>query len=267
MQQSPQPPWGPPQQPLPQQPPTVPPGNRRNLVIIAAIVGLCVVCSVVGALMPQPQPAAQTTAAAPRTEAPDASAAPAATTAAAPDGAVAAAAGDASTAPQEPPWPEGAHHIREAFRLGCCTYTVVEMSAATRVGDRYLHEDASEGAEFIIVRYTERNDANSTVTAFGSNITLRDHAGRTFQPSTRAQILLGTDMVPELQPGVTNTHRAAFEVPVDGMMVGGIVQPFDLIFAERDALVPDTARVHFRPRTPAPSEESAAPSGRSRRRR
>ncbi len=166
---------------------------------------------------------------------------------------------DAST--EAPSLPPGAHRVGETWTLGECTYTVARVESAERVGDRYLNETAASGAVFVLARYTERNNSSETITASSDNVVLRDPQGRSFRPSSRVQVMLQADLLPELQPGVQHDHRVGFEVPVDVIRA-----PFDLIFTERGLLGSDTAQVRVipaaNPPPPAPSQVMEAPSRR-----
>lgn len=257
MQQPPS--WGPPQSAQGWSPQPPPSNNRLKLAAIGGIALLCVLCGVVGVLAPPPP--AQS-AASPASPARVAAETPASHEAAAPPPPSAVATVDASVAPAAAPWPEGAHHTRETWTLGECNYTVTSVFGTGRVGDRYVNETASPGATFVVIHYAELNNGRETILTGSDNVKLRDTRGRTFSPSTRVQVMLGGEILPELQPGVQHEQRVGFEVPAEVT-----AQAFDLVFEERGFGNTDTETVHVVPAANPPVVEQSEVTGRHRRRR
>lgn len=254
-----QPQWGPPSPPQPWTPPPTPPHNPAKLLAVAAVAGMCVVCMVVGAFLPKQ----------PETTTPQAGNATAPAHAREPSSPPHETAADAATEPSGAPdatpseaLPDGVHRVGDTWSLGECTYHVSRVYAAGRLGDRYLNETASEGAVFVVAHYTERNNGHETLITAGDNVVLRDHEGRSFSPSSRAQMMLHADLLPELQPGVQHEHRVGFEVPTE--ITAG---PFDLVFTERGLLGSDTVTVRVIPASAPPVVAPEEVTGRSRHRR
>jgi hypothetical protein len=112
-----------------------------------------------------------------------------------------------------------AYPIGQPFRLGEFTYVVQLPEVRRSIGGEFMRESASEGAVFLVVNYTEQNNGTETHTGLGSPFTIRDAAGRTFRPSSRAETTAAmsarVELIPELQPGVTHRGVTVFEVPAE----------------------------------------------------
>jgi hypothetical protein len=126
----------------------------------------------------------------------------------------------AAASPGAPSAPSAAAYpIGQPFRLGEFTYVVQQPEVRRSVGGEFMRESASEGAVFLVVNYTEQNNGTETHTGLGSPFTIRDAAGRTFRPSSRAETTAAmsarVELIPELQPGVTHRGVTVFEVPAE----------------------------------------------------
>jgi hypothetical protein len=112
---------------------------------------------------------------------------------------------------------EGAHAIGTAIENGPTTVTVTEVTTAERVGNEIFNETAAASAIFVVVRFTEKNNSNETLTVLGTPFKLVDAQGRRFEPSSRAEsafaLAEGIEIIPQIQPGIDSRGVAAFEVP------------------------------------------------------
>lgn len=137
---------------------------------------------------------------------------------------------------------DGNHGINDAIRLGDTTVTVTEVTTTQRVGGEFYNHTAGANATFVVVRYSETNNGNETLTVLGSPFKLVDGEGRRFEPSSRAEGALATqenlEVLPQLQPGLEHTGAAVFEVPSTAAQ--GSVQ---IEFTERGFLGSRTAMI------------------------
>lgn len=222
--------------------------------IIGGIAGFVIACfasiCVASALLPKPPaPVASAPTVGPERTAQGAQAtaqpvAPPDPAPAAPAQPPAPAAAPAPDVPVAAELPPGFHRLHETWRLGCCEYTATAASAEGRVGGRFMRQNASPGAIFLELRYTETNLSGETVHAAGGNVRLVDAHGRRFDESSRAMSAIEMSeemqMLPELQPNLPRQGVAAFEVPAD--VVDGAM---DFEFTERGLLGTDTATVRL----------------------
>lgn len=136
----------------------------------------------------------------------------------------------------------GTHQIGTAISLGDTTVTVSGVTTAKDVGNEMFHETAGANTAFVIVRYTELNNKQETLSVIGSPFKLRDGQGRIFDPSSRAESAITLaeqlQLIPQLQPGITVNGVAAFEVPKDACTNTAV-----LVFHERGFLGSQTAEI------------------------
>lgn len=138
-----------------------------------------------------------------------------------------ASSNDAGPAFSDPEQPVAASQKEEApielgkeFRLGDFTYQIVNYTGKEQIGDRYTGATASNGAIFLIVYYTIKNESNKTRTVLSDDFTLLDAQGREFRPASSAVTSLALSdkkdyLFSELQPGITKETVTAFEVPYE----------------------------------------------------
>ena len=125
----------------------------------------------------------------------------------------------------------------DRFELGAFAYFVDRLEVTRRVGGRFVREDASDGARFVLVHYTLENLGTQTETVMVDDLVLVDARGRQFRASSRANTALAmsqkkTGLVfDELQPGLSRKMVTAFEVPEDVTS-----QPMTLVVAEKGIL-------------------------------
>lgn len=149
---------------------------------------------------------------------------PRATTAAATATTTPTAARDTANQPAASPVPTQAPPkvrepgLGEEFKLGSFTYTVKNVQLAGAVGSGFSRKSASEGAMFVLVNFTIRNDSNETETVMTDDFRIIDAQGRQYQPSSDANTALimstGKDLgITELHPGLKKSMTTAFEMP------------------------------------------------------
>ena len=111
--------------------------------------------------------------------------------------------------------------LGEPFHLGTFSYVFTGVDLEDAVGNRFARQRATDGAVFLLVRYTETNLGNETATVLaGMNMRVTDAQGRTFRPSSNAMTALAMSgaadlLASELQPGIRQRSVVAFEVPQD----------------------------------------------------
>ena len=108
--------------------------------------------------------------------------------------------------------------VQESFTLGNFQYVIESVVPASSVGSGYSRKKASEGATFIVVKYTIENTGNETATALTGDLNLLDGQDRKFLPSTEGTtaLVMSEDydlMLTQLQPGIKKKQAAVFEVP------------------------------------------------------
>jgi hypothetical protein len=123
--------------------------------------------------------------------------------------------------------------LGETFQLGEFSYMVTEVKTAKNLGNQFMKEEAGEGATFLIVYFTIRNDGKETATVMKDDFEIRDTQDRTFRSSSNANTALAMSndddfMISELQPGLQKTTATAFEVPEDV-----IANNFDIVVPEK----------------------------------
>jgi predicted SnoaL-like aldol condensation-catalyzing enzyme len=127
-------------------------------------------------------------------------------------------------------------NVGEEFKLGKFTYLIKEIWSASTVGSGYAGKTASDGAVFVVVRFSIRNDGNETETVMADDFRIIDAKKREFHPSSEANTALvmsgGKDMIlSQLQPGVKKDSATAFEVP-EAVVCNG----YDLVIPEKGFL-------------------------------
>ncbi|MGH7286096.1 MAG: DUF4352 domain-containing protein [Polyangiaceae bacterium] len=108
--------------------------------------------------------------------------------------------------------------LGQAFKLGDFTYTVKNVTLYTAVGTGLAEKKASDGARFVVVDFTIRNDSNETATVLTDDFAIEDAQSRQFRPSAdgNAALAMSGDKdlaLSELQPGITKNMSTAFEMP------------------------------------------------------
>lgn len=112
------------------------------------------------------------------------------------------------------------HFLGDTFTHGTFEYRIRSLERRTSIGNRFAREETGSGSTFLLVHYTETNRGSETVTGTEGPMQLRDQAGRTFRPSSRAMTSLamsgrGDLLITELHPGVGREATVAFEIPAD----------------------------------------------------
>ncbi|HEY7001947.1 MAG TPA: DUF4352 domain-containing protein [Candidatus Udaeobacter sp.] len=121
------------------------------------------------------------------------------------------------------------------FQLGNYSYQIGRVITTKVVGSELYHERASEGAVFVVVYFSIRNDGYKTAETYANDFMLRETAQRrgekktgVYSADTKATNVVSHDFIlRELHPGVTKKAAVAFEVPEDS------VPPFELVVPEK----------------------------------
>ncbi len=131
---------------------------------------------------------------------------------------------------EDPPKPTPEPASREAtpglgdfFTLGEFKYRITEVNTTRRIGKtlfgEFVGEQASPGAVFVLVSYTIENMGSESQTVLSDDFKIEDGRGRTFKPSSDANValLMESDdedfLLSELQPGLPRGMKQAFELP------------------------------------------------------
>lgn len=119
--------------------------------------------------------------------------------------------------------PKGMYAIGDTFTLGDFTYTINNVTTRRAIGTSafgtFMGETASPGATFVIVSYTMENVGRESQTVLSDDFQIQDGSGRTFKPSSKANVALLTEsddkdfLLSELQPGLPRAMQQAFELP------------------------------------------------------
>lgn len=136
--------------------------------------------------------------------------------------------------------------LDEEFKLGEFTYKVKQVTTYTAIGSGYAEKRASEGARFVVVEFTIRNDSNATATVLTDDFRIVDAQGREFRPSSEGNTALAMSgkkdlFLSELHPGLTKTMATAFEMP-DAAAKG----VFTLVIPEKGLLGAGSVRITLR---------------------
>jgi hypothetical protein len=141
--------------------------------------------------------------------------------------------------------PADVYALGKAFRLGLYTYTIAGCQAATTLGGQFKPISAGQGAEYVVVTFTVRNDSIRARELSTADLKIEDASGVTYGPSRPATVLLqpspeeSADWLTDIEPGATKVLAVAFEIPKDSLE-----KPLKLIipeqgpFASRQASVP-----------------------------
>ena len=133
--------------------------------------------------------------------------------------------------------------LGEDFKLGSFTYSVKSVEVVDEAGSGFAKKKPSEGAQFVLVHFTIRNEGNATATVSTDDFKIVDAKGREFRPSSEANTALsmsgGKDfLVSELQPGIKKNTVTAFELPEDSAK--GV---FTLVVPEKGFLGTGSVRI------------------------
>ena len=147
----------------------------------------------------------------------------------------------------------GGYAVGQAVTVGDTTVTVTEVTSAQRVGGEFVNHTAGTGAALVLVRYSETNNGNETLTVLGSPFKLVDAEDRRFEPSSRAEGAVAAqenlEILPQLQPGLAHDGVAVFEVP-EAVARGSV----RIEFTERGFLGSDTALITAQVAAPATAQ-------------
>lgn len=109
--------------------------------------------------------------------------------------------------------------IGEGIKIGSLEVTITNVDVSSFVGNEFMHLHASEGAEYIMVRYTIKNIGASPVSSFSMpTIHLMDANGVSYDKDIHAsvafQMEIGTDqkILSDLNPGITTNGACVFEI-------------------------------------------------------
>ncbi len=136
--------------------------------------------------------------------------------------------------------------LGQDFKLGDFTYNVKSVQVVDAVGNGFAAKRASEGAEFVLVKYVIQNDANETRTVMTDDFRIVDAQSREFRPSSDANTALAMSgnkdlIVSEVQPGLKRNMVTAFEMP-DVAAKG----TFTLVIPEKGLLGTGSVRITLR---------------------
>lgn len=117
-----------------------------------------------------------------------------------------------SVVPQAP-------HVGDPLDVGGARMVINEIVPTKQVGMQAMPQKATEGASWVVVRYSVENTGNDTTLGVpGNDMFLRDAAGRNFRASgdgtTGVAMAENLDLiVTQLQPGIVKPLVQVFEVP------------------------------------------------------
>lgn len=113
--------------------------------------------------------------------------------------------------------------VGKPFVLGKNKYTIHGIRFTSQIGKfvfgNFMGKRAAPGATLAIVSYEIENIGNETQTVLADTFTLVDSEGRTYRPSSDANVALLHEsddkdfILAELQPGVPRRMTQAFELP------------------------------------------------------
>jgi len=133
--------------------------------------------------------------------------------------------------------------LGQPLRLGDFTYNVKKVTSYSAIGTGIAEKAASEGARFVVVEYTIRNEGSATETVLTDDFRIVDAQGREYRPSSdgNTALVMSGDKdlaLSELQPGVARKMQTAFEMP-DAVAKG----TFTLVIPEKGVLGTGSARI------------------------
>jgi uncharacterized membrane protein YgcG len=115
-------------------------------------------------------------------------------------------------------YPVSEYKAKSEFRQGDLSYDVTGEAITSSIGGDQSGIKAEEGARFVIIYLTIRNESDATRTVSANDFKLRDAKGRLFSVSTDAIKFVERDIVfRQLQPGITKKAATVFEVPADSL--------------------------------------------------
>jgi hypothetical protein len=134
----------------------------------------------------------------------------------------------------------------QEFRQGDFSYKILKAlagQALTRSFQKPLR--AAEGADFVVIYYTIRNDGKESLDRWVSGFKIQDAQGRQFATSSEVETEIEMQshnrndlFVKELHPGVARTLKAGFEIPKEL-----IAQPLTLLVPENGIFSSGMAKV------------------------
>ena len=155
------------------------------------------------------------------------------------------------------------YKVGQPFTLGDYTYTVTKFEAKRKIGSKYHNKEAEEGAKFMVVYYSIRNNTKETQTVRSEDFKVMDEQERSFSPYSGGSFYLGSDfLLSQLQPGVTKKTATAFELPDDAFAgpLKLVIPEKGSIFKKRGNAVVDLVRAGLakaEPPTPKIAEQQA----------
>ena len=145
--------------------------------------------------------------------------------------------------------PAEVYPLGKAFRLGLYTYTVAGCQRASTLGGQFKPLAASQGAEYVVVTFTVRNDSIRGRELSIQALKIEDANGIAYAPSREAAAILqpspgagaGDDWLADIEPGITKVLAVAFEIPV-----ASLKKPLKLIVSEQGPFAGRQAFVYLK---------------------
>jgi len=110
------------------------------------------------------------------------------------------------------------HKANSEFRQGDLSYNITGEDISSSVGNEQSGAKAEEGAKFVIIYFTVRNETDATRTVSANGFKLQDAKNRLFSVSTDAIKFVERDVIfRQLQPGITKKAATVFEIPTDSL--------------------------------------------------
>jgi Domain of unknown function (DUF4352)/Superinfection immunity protein len=141
---------------------------------------------------------------------------------------------------------ENQRKIGEEFQLGDYTYRITGFRVTSKVGSGYSQESAEQGAKFVLVNFTIRNDSNKTQQVLADDFKIKDQQGREFSNDSKASMALLLSggkkdaFLRQIQPGLTSQGATVFRVPADIVQ-----QPMILLVPQKGAFFGKTVTVQL----------------------
>ena len=120
------------------------------------------------------------------------------------------------------------YEVGDEFQLGKFRYRVSGATMRNMIGSQFASETASNGATFVIVKYSIENCSDQSQTVWADDLKLVDSKGRKYESSSRANTAMmfqgekSDFAISELQPGIPRSQETAFEIPnsaLDGELI------------------------------------------------
>lgn len=103
-------------------------------------------------------------------------------------------------------------------RQGDLSYNITGEDVSSSIGDEQSGAKAEEGARFVIIYFTVRNETDATRTVSANDFKLQDAKDRLFSVSTDAIKFVERDVIfRQLQPGITKKAATVFEIPIHSL--------------------------------------------------